>query len=157
LLFFLLQKCCCFFWIPQKSFFVSVSCFVLAASLLIRFVSISFLETTVLKLGCIVCSILQRSASLSRDQACSVSCLVLTVDCRLSEFPHFLLFPMSLSNCEGSRNSLSLFKVQDVVFSLCPRKIVSAKAVSTAGSCTCYRRFPEQYLAADAAVMSHVS
>jgi hypothetical protein len=68
----------------------------LAASLLIRFVSISFLETTVLKLGCIVCSILQRSASLSRDQACSVSCLVLTVDCRLSEFPRFCYFQCHL-------------------------------------------------------------
>jgi hypothetical protein len=76
--------------------FVSVSCFVLAASLLIRFVSISFLETTVLKLGCIVCSILQRSASLSRDQACSVSCLVFTVDCRLSESPHFCYFQCHL-------------------------------------------------------------
>jgi hypothetical protein len=68
----------------------------LAASLLIRYVSISFLETTVLKLGCIVCSIFQRSASLSRDQACSVSCLVLTVDCRLSEFPHFCYFQCRL-------------------------------------------------------------
>jgi hypothetical protein len=129
----------------------------LAASLLIRFVSISFLETTVLKLGCIVCSILQRSASLSRDQACSVSCLVLTVDCRLSEFPRFCYFQCHLVTAKEVETVFLFLRSKTLYSLLCPRKIVSAKAASTAGSCTCYRRFPVQYLAAGAAVMSHVS
>ncbi len=153
LLFFLLQKCCCFFLDSTKSFFVSISCFVLAASLLINFVSWD--HRVEAWLHCMlnfakICFLVAWSG-LQRFLSCSHSWL------SSLGVPTLLLFPMSLSNCEGSRNSLSLFKVQDVVFSLCRRKIVSAKAVSTACSCTCYRRFPEQYLAAGAAVTSHVS